>query len=102
MRYTALGCCALLLMLVCTVSGARDLDQDQALRLRQQGLILPLDQLMQAALARHPGAVLLEAELEDDDGVLKYEVELVTSDGVVREIELSASTGAVIKDEVED
>lgn len=104
MNQKARRCCvvALLTLLSCAAAGARDLDQDQALQLRQQGLILPLDQLMRAALERHPGAVLLEAELEDDDGTLIYEVELVTVDGVVREIELSAATGAVLKDEVED
>jgi uncharacterized membrane protein YkoI len=96
-------CPALLLtLLVCATANARDPDQDEALKLRREGLILPLDQLMQAALSRHPGAVLLEAELDDNDGELIYEVELVTTDGVVRELELSAATGTVIKDEVED
>jgi len=67
---------AFLLLTLTLSSSARDLDQD--------------------------GAVLLEVELEEEDGVLVYEVELVTEDGTVRELELHASTGEVLKDEVED
>ena len=93
---------ACLLLTVTLSSSARDLDQDEALRLRREGLIMPLEQLLQMAMQRHPGAVLLEVELEEEDGVLVYEVELVTEQGVVRELELHAGTGEVLKDEVED
>ena len=96
----------LLLCVALALSGgsasAHDLGQDEALQLRREGRILPLEQLLQAALQRYPGAVLLEAELEDEHGQLIYEVELVTRDGVVREIELHAGSGEVIKDEVDD
>lgn len=91
-----------LLLTLTFSSSARDLDQDEALRLRREGLIMPLEQLLQMALKPHPGAVLLEVELEEEDGVLVYEVELVTEQGIVRELELHASTGEVLKDEVED
>ena len=76
--------------------------EEHALRLRREGAILPLDQLMQVAMQRYPGAVLLEVELEEEDGVLVYEVELVTQQGIVRELELHAGTGEVLKDEVDD
>lgn len=91
-----------LLLALTFSSSARDLDQDEALRLRREGLIMPLEQLLQTALQRYPGAVLLEVELEEEQGVLVYEVELVTAQGIVRELELHASTGEVLKDEVED
>jgi len=91
-----------LLLSVAFSSSARDLSQDEALRLRQAGLILPLEQLMQVAMQRYPGAVLLEVELENEDGVLVYEVELVTKEGIVRELELHAATAELLKDEVED
>lgn len=90
---------ALVLLVFCSSLAARDLDQDEALALRQQGVILPLEQLLQQAMERHPGSRLLEAELEKKHGKYAYEVELVTADGVVREIKLDASTGALIKDE---
>ncbi|WP_286785636.1 MULTISPECIES: PepSY domain-containing protein [Pseudomonas] len=83
-------------------ASARDLDQDEALRLREKGIIQPLETLLQNALGRHPGARLLEAELEEEDDVLVYEIELLTSEGVVREIELDASTGRILKDEEDD
>lgn len=81
---------------------ARDLDQDEALRLRQQGVIQPLEALMAPALGRYPGAELLEAELEEEDDVLVYEIELLTADGSVRELELDARDGRILKDELED
>lgn len=95
-------CLALALMAVCSLAAARDLDQDEALALRQQGVILPLEQLLDAALGRYPGARLLEAELEEKHGRYEYEVELLTPAGVVREIKYDARTGALLKDEEDD
>ncbi|TBU97427.1 PepSY domain-containing protein [Phytopseudomonas dryadis] len=91
-----------LLVLLSGIAGARDLDQDEARHLRLSGVIMPLDQLMRAALERYPGATLLEAELEEDDGIFIYEVELLTREGVVRELELDARDGRILKDEVDD
>ncbi|WP_339524060.1 PepSY domain-containing protein [Pseudomonas sp. EA_35y_Pfl2_R111] len=93
---------ACLLLTLTFSSSARDLDQDEALRLRREGLIMPLEQLLHKAMQRHPESMLLEVELEEENGVLVYEVELVTEEGIVRELELHASTGEVLKDEVED
>jgi len=87
---------------VSSLAVSRDLDQDEALELRQKGVILPLEQLLESALGRYPGARLLEAELEEDDDRYEYEVELLTPAGVVREIKLDASTGALLKDEEDD
>ena len=88
----------LALLAFCSLAVARDLDQDEALQLRQQGVILPLEQLLQQALDRHPGAKLLEAELEEKHGVYIYEVELLDTEGVVRELDLEAATGRLLKD----
>ncbi|HSC83001.1 MAG TPA: PepSY domain-containing protein [Pseudomonas sp.] len=92
---------ALVLATLAFTAQARDLDQDEALRLREKGVILPLEALMQPALDRYPGARLLEAELEEEDDIYVYEIELLI-DGVVRELEVSARDGRVLKDEVED
>lgn len=81
---------------------ARDLDQDEALRLRREGVIMPFEQLMQGLERHYPGATLLEAELEEEDGVLVYEVEILTTTGVVRELELDARDGQILKDEEDD
>ncbi|MGX5219501.1 MULTISPECIES: PepSY domain-containing protein [Pseudomonas] len=81
---------------------ARDLDQDEALRLRREGVIQPLEQLMRPAMERYPQATLLEAELEEEDDVLVYEIELLTQQGQVRELELDARDGRILKDEEDD
>ncbi|MDD1012073.1 PepSY domain-containing protein [Pseudomonas sp. TNT2022 ID1025] len=90
------------LLALSSLVSARDLDQDEALQLREQGIILPLEQLLKDALGRYPGATLLEAELEEKHGRYEYEVELLTPEGVVREIKLDATNGALLKDEEDD
>jgi uncharacterized membrane protein YkoI len=81
---------------------ARDLSQDEALRLREQGRIIPLEKLLELVAQRHPHASLLEVDLEVDDDIYIYEVELATRDGVVRELEFDAHTGKILKDEEDD
>ncbi|CAE6920007.1 Peptidase [Pseudomonas marincola] len=95
-------CSALVVMTLAMGAHAKDLDQDEALRLRREGVIMPLEQLMQPALQRYPMATLLGAELEDEHGVLVYEVELLTQEGVVRELDLDAHNGQILKDEEDD
>lgn len=92
---------ALLLALV-PLAPALDVDQDEALRLRQSGEVLSFQAILREAEARHPGARLLEAELDDDDGELIYEIELLTRDGVVRELEIDARSGRLLEDEVDN
>ncbi len=89
------------LLLTCGVS-ARDLSQDEALRLREQGRIIPLEQVLSLVEKRHPQASLLEVELEEDDDIYIYDVELATREGLVRELEIDASTGKILKDEEDD
>jgi hypothetical protein len=81
---------------------ARDLNQDEALQLRKSGKLMALDSLLQTVRQRYPDARLLEAELESEDGKLIYELEVLTGKGSVRELELDASTGTLLKDEEED
>ncbi|HCT08625.1 MULTISPECIES: PepSY domain-containing protein [unclassified Pseudomonas] len=99
------GRVALVLLLISSGLAAHDLGQDEALRLRQKGVIAPLEDLLGPAFARYPGSKLLDAELEEhDDRPVRYiyEIELLTADGVVREIELNASTGELLKDKEDD
>lgn len=96
----------LVLPLLCTlVSPAlpgRDFDQDEALELARSGQIRALDALLQQALEKYPGATLLEAELELEKGRYRYEIELLTAGGGVRELELDAQSGELLKDEEDD
>ncbi|MBX9756433.1 MAG: PepSY domain-containing protein [Pseudomonadaceae bacterium] len=105
--YRAILITAVAALLLSGRAQARDLDQDEALRLRQAGVILALEQLMQPALGRYPGATLLEAELEETQsagpaGRYIYDIELLTSTGVVRELELDARDGRILQDEEDD
>ncbi|MFJ5296630.1 PepSY domain-containing protein [Pseudomonas sp. NPDC088368] len=88
--------------MACTVCAARDLDQDEALALRQKGVILPLEQFIEQALGRYPGSKLLEAELEEKHDVLVYEIELLTSDHVVRELKFDARDSRLLEDKEDD
>lgn len=81
---------------------ARDLGQDQALRLREQGKIIALEVLMARIKEIYPNARLLEVELEEEDGIYMYEVELLTQEDVVRELEIDARDGKILQDEVDD
>lgn len=81
---------------------AHDLSQDEALRLSREGVIRPFEEILPAALSRYPGSRLLEAELEKEHGNYIYEVELLTVDGVVRELELDARDGRILKDKEDD
>ncbi|MBX8485553.1 PepSY domain-containing protein [Pseudomonas cichorii] len=95
--------CAILgLGLLCTAAQAKDLNQDEALSLRQRGVILPLEQFIEQALSYHPGSKLLEAELEEKNNLYVYEFELLTTQGVVRELKFDARDGRLLQDEEDD
>ena len=80
---------------------ADDIGHEEARRLRKEGVILPLEEIVARASARWPGQVI-ETELEHEDGRYVYEIELLGTDARIREIEYDASTGEVIKFELDD
>lgn len=83
------------------LQAGRDIDQDEALTLVEQGAVLPLQQFIDDAQQRFPGR-LLEVELEWDDGRYVYELELVTRAGVVLELEYDAVTGRLLDVDEDD
>jgi uncharacterized membrane protein YkoI len=98
------GYCLLVIGAVtfCTVCTARDLNQDEVLELRRQGVILPLELFIEKALGRYPGSKLLEAEVEEKHDVLVYEIELLTADQVVRELKFDAADSRLLEDKEDD
>ena len=84
------------------IAQARDLGPDEALRLRDAGTIQSFEKLNAAALAKHPGANVEETELEEEYGRYIYQVELRDEKGVQWDMELDASTGAILKDQMDD
>ncbi len=74
-------------------------DHDAARAALAQGAILSLPRVLAIAGREVPGDVL-KVELEDDDGRLIYDLKILARNGRVREVEIDAKTGAVLK--VED
>lgn len=62
----------------------------------QRGEILPLAKILAIVAAQVPGEVI-KVELDRDDGKMIYEIKVLADKGRVREIELDARTGDVIK-----
>lgn len=71
-------------------------DHDAARVALARGQVLPLTRILAIAEQRAPGDVL-KVELEDDDGKLVYEVKVLGRNGRVRELDIDARTGAVLK-----
>ena len=96
------ACLVILFLTVVSQVSARDLSQDQALKLRKEGKVLSSQTFIERALERHPKARLLELELEEKHGRYVYEVELLTVQGQVRELKFDASSGKLLEDEEDD
>ncbi|WP_296260256.1 MULTISPECIES: PepSY domain-containing protein [unclassified Pseudomonas] len=77
---------------------AKDLGPDEALRLRDAGIIQSFEKLNAAALAKHPGATVTETELEQEYGKYVYQVELRDAKGVEWDVEFDATNGQILKD----
>ncbi|MGE1174859.1 PepSY domain-containing protein [Pseudomonas sp. BW7P1] len=77
---------------------ARDLVPDEAQRLLDAGTIVPFEQLIATALARHPGATITDAELKEKYGKYLYQVDLRDPQGLEWDVELDAVSGQVLKD----
>ncbi len=102
LRFRGVSLLVLTALLLSARAGARDLDQDEALRLRQSGEVLALAQVLQSVLRRYPGAQLLEAELEHEHGQYIYDIELLTAAGVARELDVDARDGRILRDKEDD
>jgi uncharacterized membrane protein YkoI len=88
------------LLPVAAAAGDR-IDQDEARELVQRGEMLPLTELLERHADRTAGH-LLDVDLEREHGRLVYEIEVLGSDGRVREFELDARDGRLLKEELED
>lgn len=96
------GCTLAIAALLSGSAAADDVSHNEVLELRRQGLLLPLEQVLEQIVARHPGAQFLEVDLEREDLHYVYEIEILTSDRQVRELEIDARTGVILEDELEN
>lgn len=88
-------------MINTTVLASDDISQNEIRRLVQQGRIIPLEKLLQRYPEKKYGR-LLDLEVEREHGAIVYEFEFLRHDGHVVEIEIDASNGRVLKQEIED
>ncbi len=80
-----------------------DSDADRARRLVQEGAILTLEEILPLLREARPGTLIeLELEYERKHGTYVYEMEVLDADGRLWEVELDASTGALIEVELDD
>ncbi|MEA3641965.1 MAG: PepSY domain-containing protein [Lamprobacter sp.] len=77
------------------------LDHDSVKRLRDEGRILPMFEVMRRAERIQPGQ-LLEAELEREDGRYVYEIRILDPAGRVHELEFDAASGVLIESSYDD
>lgn len=101
-KSSVIACLATLWLILVSQAVARDLSQDEALKLRKEGKVLASQTFIERALERHPNARLLELELEEKHGRYVYEVELLTTHGQVRELKFDAINGELLEDEEDD
>jgi len=75
--------------------------EQQAIRAAvKRGEVLPLPRILAVAHSRVAGDVV-KVELEQEPWGIKYEVKILTPSGRVREVELNARTGAIVKIETD-
>jgi uncharacterized membrane protein YkoI len=75
-----------------------DLSERQIRELVRQGRILPLERILE----RHREfGRLLDLEVEAEHGMIIYELEMLGRDGRVRELEIDAANGDILKQKIE-
>lgn len=92
----------LAIFLACmTQTSLADEDYGNARKLVESGTILSLEQILDHLGTRVEGKIL-EVEFEREDGHYIYEIEILDDSGLVRELEVDAVSGEILKMELED
>jgi len=78
-----------------------DIDQDDAIRLKQAGEILPLETILKTARQHHDGKVI-GVELEREHNILIYEIKILDDNGELWEIKVNAKDGRLLQQEEDD
>ena len=77
---------------------AGDIDQDDAIRMKQAGEILPLETILNKARQYHNGKVI-GVELERENTTLIYEIKVLDDDGILWEMKINAKDGKLLEEE---
>lgn len=78
-----------------------DIGRSEAKRLRESGVIRPLEEILQLAKKYHDGRII-EVELEEKHNRYVYEIEIVDKNGRVWEMKFDATNAALISQELDD
>ena len=92
-------------LVLATISAARaddDEDHDFARRALEQGRALPLADILAKSHARSVPGKVIEVELEVDDGTLVYDLKVLTPGGHLKEVDVDATNGTILKTEDDD
>jgi len=95
---------ALAMALAMAVPSRADDDHDQELARRAllEGRIRPLAEITEMVRPHLPGTILgVEIEVEDN-GAIVYEFDVVDTDGKLKEVDVDAATGMILKIEDDD
>lgn len=85
----------------CYVAASEDLSQAQIRELVRQGIIMPLESILESFPPQEYGK-LLDLEIEDEHGVIVYEFEFLRSDGRIVKVEVDARDGTILEQEIEN
>lgn len=83
----------LLLVALGSPAFAHHQEHDNILRMREQGTIVPAQQLLNQALALYPNSHLLEMDLKSKKNRYIYKMLLLTRDGEIRKLYFDAESG---------
>ncbi len=83
---------------LCVAKTAYADDVDRVRQLRSTDSILPLSKILIEVERRYPGT-LLDVELEDEKNLIIYEIEILGADHIVRQINVNARNGEILKAE---
>lgn len=78
-----------------------EINHQEALRLKQTGAILSLEEIVARVRSLKPG-IIIETELDFEKGRYVYEIEVLDPQGQVWEIELDAASGELLEIKLDD
>ena len=67
-----------------------------------EGRIRPLSEIIKLLKPQLPGITILEIEIDVNDGQIIYEFNIIDSAGRLKEVEVDAATGQILKIEDDD
>ncbi len=67
-----------------------------------EGRIRPLSEIIKLLEPQLPGFTVLEVEIDVENGRIVYEFDIIDSSGRLKEVEVDAATGKVLKIEDDD